>query len=237
MKKNTNHLKLGALSTAIAVMSVTSAHAQNVGDANILNGATVTAISTFGNAAFNSAHIVDGTVASHVFADGQGNDQDYAISGFSAPGGIPSLRFFDEPEFSERIAIDVTVWYSPNDYSGQSAAFQLDQNNYLGGIFYDLPSTAVVNDLTTEDYFQIPTSPLEYSSPFGGTSLRAIHYADIAVNLPAGTQSILLQTTPSSIFTGQGAGLTEIQAVPEPTSMALLLGAGMVALGLRRSRK
>ena len=237
MKKNTIHLKLGAVSAAIALMSVTSADAQQVGDANILNGATATAISTFGNAAFNAANIVDGTVASHVFADGQGNDQDYAISGFNS--SIGTIRFFDEPEFSERIAIDVTVWYSPNDYSGQSAAFQLDQNNYLGGVFYDLPSIAVVNDLATEDYFQIPTDPEEFSSPFGGTSARAIHYADIAVNLPAGTQSILLQTTPSSIFTGQGAGLTEIQAfpVPEPTSMALLLGAGVAALGLRRSRK
>jgi hypothetical protein len=237
MKKNTLTLNLGAFCAVIAAMSVASAQAQQVEDANLLNGATVTAISTFGNPAFNAAHITDGTVASHVFADGQGNDQDYAISGFSAPGGIPTLRFFDEPQFSERIAIDVTVWYSPNDYSGQSAAYQLDQANYLGGVFYDLPSIAVVNDLGTEDYFQIPTNPLQFSTTFGSPSARAIHYADIAVNLPAGTQSILLQTTPSSIFTGQGAGLTEIQAVPEPTSMALLLGAGMVALSLRRNRK
>ena len=55
---------------------------------------------------------------------------------------------------------------------------------------------------------------------YGNPSARAIHYADIPVGLPAGTRSLLLLATPSAI-SGQGAGLTEIQAFA-PASPILL---------------
>jgi len=212
-------LTIAPNSTAVFVVSPEPPQAQT-GDPNLFTPATtVTVNSTYPNAAFDSQNLVDGGIASHVFAEGNVN-QRYALSGFSAPDGIAMLRFFDEPQFSERIMIDVTVYYSTNDHSGQSTAFQLNTANYLGGTFYDMPSIAGVNDLNTEDYFQIATNPEEFSMTYGSPSARAIHYADIAVGLPAGTRSILLLATPSAI-SGQGAGLTEIQAFVPATPILL----------------
>jgi len=235
MKKNKLHLKLGALSAAIALMSVTSAYAVSVTDSDLFTAAqTVTVNDTFPNGVFAGGNqlMVDGTTDGHVFADNRnGNPQYISVTGFNS--AIDRLVLFDTPQFSERVSQSVDIYYSA-----------LNQTSLVPGSYtflgsYVLPTINIsgTGGIGNDDQFATPTfGPTDIASAlqFGGG--QVVNYAELGgLGIPAGTQSILLDMG-LNLF---GTGLSELQAyaVPEPTSMALLLGAGVVALGLRRNRK
>jgi Glycosyl hydrolase family 76 len=191
----------------------------SIADAGLFGPAqTVNASSTNPNAAFATANVVNGTNAAFLFGDGTG-PQRLAISNFDA--AINTLRFFDTPSYFDRAASAVTIYYS--------AVKQLSllPANYISLGSFSLPTTNL-GGTAQGDVYQTATNPADHprSSDPGASPGAVIHYDQLTgLNIPAGTQSILLDfgANPAGI----GFGFTEIDAFgvgssPRPATATLL---------------
>jgi len=229
-------LNFSACGAALIAMSLTSAHATSVTDFDLFTPAqTVTVSDTFLNSVFNGGNqlLVDGTTDGHVFADRNGEPQYIGITGFNSD--IDTLRFFDHPQFSERTSQSVDIYYSPlNQTSLLPASY-----TFLGSFVLPTLNVSGIGGIGNDDIFATPTfGPTDIASAlqFGGG--QVVSFAELTgLGIPSATQSVLLDMG-LNLF---GTGLSEVQAyaaVPEPTSLALLLGTGMVVLVCgRRLRK
>lgn len=222
---------LPAACVLAALLAAGPARAVSVIDADIFDGSlTVTASSTFSAFNFNPNLVVDGTTDGHVFADTGGEPQFMSITGFNA--SIDTLRFFDQPQFSERVAPGVTIYYS----SVSTTSLVPGDYTLLGS--FVLPTLNIQNDPGGgDDIYATPTfDPIDISSGNQGGNGSVINYAELTgLGIPAGTQSILLNLD-NNLF---GTGLSEIQAysvIPEPSSLVLLSGVALLGLGVRRRK-
>jgi hypothetical protein len=201
-------LLLGCLGMA----SVTQATVINVANpANFLAGATVTVatpgISGFGPFTGNPETIVDNLAAGtnqdddFIFNNGGANNI-FSVSGFGAKGGLVDLRFFIAPEDPQRVPSSVAAY----------------------------SSTANQTSVNVSDYTLLGSTPVSGPyTPYDPADTTGSHrgYFNMLVNLPAATQSILIDFTASQT----GVRIYELQAVPvpEPASIALC---SIGALGL-----
>lgn len=206
-------LMAAGLAAAVAFATAGVTRAATVTDANVFGPSdTVTGSSQY-SGSFAYSNATDHTTAAFVFSD---SDATPALS-VSGLGGsaIDSLRFYDTPQYgTDRVAKNVSVYYSSSNTTSLSAS------NYTLAGSYTLPvgTDGYYTSLSTDG------SKIQYDTISG-------------LNIPAGTQSVLLAFTRPQ----NGAGFSEIQAfapsgptVPEPASMGLVGMGALALLGRRR---
>lgn len=215
-----------AIAAAIGSLGLISANvlAATVADPDIFGGSETVTTSSFFNSFFDGTegNIVNGASNSFVF-ENDDTDQRLSITGFNS--AIDSLRFFDTPSYTDRLGTDVIVYYSTSSTTS------------LNPIDYTLVGTYELED-TSLHVYDTATSPVD--NPAAGEPAvdtgATISFADASgLEIPAGTQSILLRFTSSSY---RGLGLSEIQAfsIPEPSTMVMLM-LGAATLVTRRRQK
>jgi hypothetical protein len=204
------------------------ANANSIADSNVFSGETTNATSYYNASTYPSSDAVDqsGTTNPFVFNDTNATTGNMllSISGFNS--AVQSVNIFDHPAYAGRTAPGVTIYFSPVNQTS------VTPNDYAeGGTHFTLPvngPTIVANG----DYYS-----------YVNTSTDGYTYDSIAVNAPAGTQSMLFSfdkaLSGGAEFgnSSYGIGITEIQGTaPEPSAAGacLLAGLGLMA---RRSRR
>jgi len=159
---------------------------------------------------FADANALDGKVRS-VEADGDhgllfssNSDQNLSLSGFT-PSAISDIRFYSITSDPARLPTSVAVRTSTSPVSTLTPT---DYSNDVGTFALAFSGTPVVTSGTVD-----PNSK----------------FATIAINAPAGTQSLFFSFTSTS-----GTRLQEVQAIPEPTSIAALSVGGLLLAQRRR---
>jgi hypothetical protein len=209
-----------------------SLRAADINDPNIFNptggpDATAVSSSTYGGVDLPTYAVDTGSGYNQFFFNDFAGEETLSISGFSAPSGIATLRFFDTEEYQEgRVATTVTIYASSTNYASSTSAVALNTANYTalnGGAAYTLPIGAG----TDGAYYSTGVDSTGDNGEWG-------YYDDLAVNIPTGTQSLLFDFGNPGI----GKGFTEIEAyaaAPEPSTYAMMFaGAALVAFCLRR---
>ena len=232
-----------AVLAGLSLAAAHSAQAQTTQDTNVLQGTTVTASNVFaGNATVGTpSNLTDGAAGAFAFADpSTGNPESVSLTGFNS--AIGTLRFFDAPAFTGRTSPSVTVGYSTVANAGLNGTYTFVN----GGAPLLLATSNNGNDYAT-----LTTGPEVMTGP-GSNGSQNILFSDLTgLNIPTGTQSLLLNFTapPSEVVGGttfnNGAAFTEIQgfapaiaAAPEPAQTAALaffgLGLGVLVFKARK---